>query len=291
MSARRSTTWLTTLCIVIVSLGGCGSDQEEPPTDPETPTASPTTGQPAVHTTDLAECEAAPVVVDEALSVTTDEPDEIPYLDDFVACTHSETSGMYLRNNSEIVWTVTMPAGVDWNYVEEDLRAESFHLATSERIVLVPDGQLAAGVTPESVQWTPDFALSASWEAHELVASELEDIGYEFLEAAARRRAGSGGAALVSCTRAAGEFADLKATSYADDNLDELVIDGMGLSTSSAGCVTDLDDISRPGSPTSVADDLRTRVRSDLSAMESLTQRMQYAQRGSRALVLLSRIL
>jgi hypothetical protein len=236
------------------SSGGNSSGDDGDPSEP-TPTPVETS-----YTVPNASC---PGDYGTGLTITTDVPAEVQYLDEIVACTNN-AGATYLYNDSDAVWNLhrtgaNSPTVTYWDSATLGWKAWSFEqIVSPEQALLVPGGSVTVNLPPESLEWDLDLVKSVAWQGHDLVVEKLQSAGKAAVIAALKRET-QAGAALVACTFAVHELAKTK-TDLENADLTEVVLDGLGVTVSGSNCTIQAAEVVRvepqTGQSVALADDI-----------------------------------
>jgi hypothetical protein len=173
------------------------------------------------------------------LTVSTDVPEEVPYLEEIVACTDAAQSTTWLANKTETVWTLaTTQGGADVNQLSSSLRAVSFREALATKYqypVLAPESSVVVHAAPSETSWTLHSGYSAMWLAHDELADQVKKYGENQLTdmlsgGSLRRRA------LITCSLAGWHVAGDKAEKLTGDNPAQQWLAGLGIGAESTQC-------------------------------------------------------
>jgi hypothetical protein len=181
--------------------------------------------------------EACPSNYGTGLSVTTDTPAELQYVDDIVACTTVDGGATYLKNDSDAVWVLSNTGTIDGTAFrwDESLRMASFRsVFGSSQVLLVPAGVVTSTLPPSSLEWTIDLPLSLSWEAHEVVVDKIASLGETALIDALKRKS-TAGAAIAQCAFTVHEYAD-GLSGLAEKDMSEVLLNGLGAGIATNKC-------------------------------------------------------
>lgn len=196
------------------------------------------------------------------LDVTTDNPDEVPYLDEFVACTTPGRDETWIKNDSKAVWTIEAnPGGVDVTQLTTTATLESFRNIVRdvyEYAVLAPESSVRVDAEPVNVTWNLHPGFSSMWVAHELavdsVKTRSKDQLTDMLSGNSLRRE-----ALITCAIAGYEVFGDKAGKLANSDPMEQFLASLGIFSGTAKCAKawrQADDASRRVGGTATWDDV-----------------------------------
>jgi hypothetical protein len=212
------------------------------------------------------------------LTITTDVPAEVEYLDDIVACTDDAGTTTYLYNDSDAVWnligTGANPPTFDyWDSANNpNWKAWSFEQAVEPgQPLLVPEGSITINLPPASLTWDLDLAKSVAWQGHDLVVEKLQSAGQAAVVAALRRQT-QAGAALAACTIAVHELAKAQ-TDLENTDLKEVVLDGLDVTVSGSRCAMESTNVTveqRTGQSVALVD--------EIAKLEQQTARLSQVQ-------------
>lgn len=173
------------------------------------------------------------------LDVSTDAPEEVEYLDQVAACAAPFQSATYLRNDSEVVWTITTRAGGETvTQLTETPRLLSFRTVapTVYRYpVLAPGSSVVVEASPSDVIWTLHPGLSAMWLSHDLFADQVAQYGekqlVEMLAGNSLRRR-----ALVECSLTAYQLAGETGAGLMSSEPMKQLLAGLGIFSGATRC-------------------------------------------------------
>jgi hypothetical protein len=219
------------------------------------------------------------------LTVTTDSEIEVEYLDAMPACTNETTDAVYLKNNSDAVWTLSTNGGVS-SPIDASWKEWSFvHAVASSRPgknIVVPGAELTVNLPPNEVEWLLDLSLSIAWQGHEVVAEKIQAAG-EAAPTAALARETRAGSALAVCTLAVAEYADT-ISDLEDADAPEVLLNGLGVGVAGSKCHAEakaagaVDD---SGRSVQLADELAS-LRSQTTVLEKVQTKVGWAQKAER---------
>jgi hypothetical protein len=223
------------------------------------------------------------------LTITTDSPAEVDYLDKIVACTSSAGTASYLKNTSTAVWKLRLTRGapetVRW--WDEGLKARAFRNLFPTDVLLVPEAVMTVGLPPDSLAWDIDLPLSISWEGHDLLAAKVASLGDAALIAALKQQS-LAGRAIAQCALTVEKYAE-SVQGLTETDMTDVLLRGLGVGiatnkcTSTAAQVEVRDPTTRRGIALTTSLEDLSRQTVLLSELES---RLGYAKRGARVLTL-----
>jgi hypothetical protein len=173
------------------------------------------------------------------LEVTTDRPDEVPYLDQLAACTAPGQDVTFLKNDSDAVWTLeTTEGGAKVEQLTRTTKLASFREAAVQaypHAVLAPESSVRVYAHPSRLQWFLAPGLSAMWLFHEQLVEVVQKQGQEQLtdmlsRQSLRRKA------LLTCTFAAYKVAGEAGGGLTGPDPAKRFFAGLGIASETTSC-------------------------------------------------------
>lgn len=237
-----------------------------------------------------------PSQYDIGLSLGTDDADEIEFLNDIAACTDATNAVTYVRNESDVVWTLATTTGVpaDVNVLEWGERAQSFAAAMAElypHALLLPGSSIVVHAPPSQTEWTLHPQYSIAWLVHDQFLDTVADYGTaQLAEAVAgpslRRQAVS------TCVVAVAGFVDEDLDGVAGDNPSGQLFGWLGAAGGAGGCArawqeADEEAFRKFGTAPTWGDDVARWV-DDSRFITAFDDQVPLLRRIGRALILVS---
>ena len=150
------------------------------------------------------------------LSVQTRVPEEVRYLTKMTACTDDYGRSLWLRNDSDAVWTLTAGPGARAVRGRDKAVQKSFRSLIRDAYgyayeVSLPGSAVVVTDAPERVAWHLHPGFSAAWVVHAQMVDRVADYGRKHLKRALSGRSPQR-TAVVTCTVEAaviaGEFGE-----------------------------------------------------------------------------------
>lgn len=263
--------WRRVTVVVLCSslMSACGTDDgENGDTGGTTTTTIPTTRS---HLFTDSDCTDADYPV--PLGVETDDPEEIDYLDDVVACADTSLTNIWLLNNSDAVWEIYLGSEV------EVIEGEPTAFRTMFGGTAFAPGDAVGFPSYEQYEWHVNPGLSATWVGFDLVRAEFARFGEEAAAEALDKRSPFGAAVLL-CGLA---FKDAASVDGSDD-VEEVLVDVFEAGASGAQCresVGSLTYTNKSGQQATVLEDL-TRLKGETAIVERASARLTYASRAAK---------
>jgi hypothetical protein len=119
------------------------------------------------------------------LSVYSDDPDEMAYLDQIAACSDDPEQSTLLVNNSAAAWTISTTYGAPVTQLDHDLKVTLFRSEIAEiyqGAVLAPGESVIVRAPPIEVEWHIQPGFSAVWLLHDALYETLSNYGQEQIE-------------------------------------------------------------------------------------------------------------
>lgn len=241
---RRCWLLLAPLCL-LASAAGCTEAGSEPPPGSSPPSvfqplpsfSSPDVPNPATFWQTPAQ--ACPPNYPVPLVIQTEVEIEIEYLRDVVACADVGATFTYLEDDGDAVWKPRATTQSNVTYFNENLRAQSYRAAVTNRYayaLLTPGQKLVVSAAPGDVAWDLDLPLSVSYHLHEALANEIQTYGQDVLTKALKRKSPKG-AALATCTISGYQVLD-EAADLDQQPLSEWMMQGVGDASGVSSCVS-----------------------------------------------------
>lgn len=290
---------------LLLGVVGCGPDPDpstqpsEPssttfaptfaPTSPPTRTQQPTVAaSPTILGTHQTPDDACPPAWT-GLEVSVDVADELEYLDSIPACTTDGTRA-WLRNNSDVVWTINFPANAATNRTAAKPASESYRSIvgsdTATSAVFAPQDQIVIDAPPTSVSLEVSTQFSVAWETHTIAVEELASWGQAYaVEALRVKSATTTRSAVAQCTLSG--FAVGATVAQIERPMNETDVQGfmtdvLGVGVASNKCWRATRSLQQPAG---VTDDLATGMTRYLekpTVLEGVHTRMVWVQRGAK---------
>lgn len=278
--------------IVLLALSltaACDNNDDSQPSLPPTttwappPPRSPTPAERATHQVPDADC---PGNYHHGLTITTQTPAELDYVDKIVACVNDQGTTTYLRNESDAVWVLhdNGSSGAPVNHWSTNLRISSFRSVFQRLSLLPPEESVTTTIPTPDLEWTISLPLSLSWEAHEQVADKIASLGQTALIGALKRK-NAAGAAIAQCAFTMNEIAE-KTSDLEDQDMSDLLLTGLGAGAATNKCrerAAEVNVVDNQKRPIALADDL-AELKYQTKVLETAESRLSTAKLGARVL-------
>ncbi|EAP97839.1 hypothetical protein JNB_12783 [Janibacter sp. HTCC2649] len=220
--------------------------------------------------------------------------DELEYLDTIPACT-SDGTRVWLRNNSDVVWTISFPTNAASQRTSAEPVAESYRSIVDGNApgyaVFAPQDQIVVDAPPTAVSLKLNTQLSVAWETHKIAVEELTSWGQAYAVEALRVKGTTTTRSVVTqCTLSGYDIGSTVAKVQAPMDVADvqgLMTDALGVGVAGNTCWQASRSLGRPAG---VADDVATGMTRYLekpAVLEGVHTRMVWVQRGAKLLNLL----